>query len=83
MKVYTESGSIYELNRKAMTWVKSREVIPDPISPMRTTTGKLTKWPDLQVGEPLVLICPPLVEGTEGRAILGTRVVWIEKSEQD
>jgi hypothetical protein len=79
VKVLTASGSAYILDPKKMTWRRER-IIPDGPSPnpMRTQEGTIDKWPELRQGESMILICPPLVEGTDGRAIITSPVAEVE-----
>ena len=75
MKVTTQSGSVYDLDRDTMTWSRKRvreytedEEI-DMTNPLRTAQGELRVWPVVEVGISLILQCPPLVPGTDGRVI--------------
>jgi hypothetical protein len=79
VKVMTVSGSVYILNSDEMTWRRQRAIPDLPSSnPMRTADGTLNKWPDLRIGESMVLICPPIVEGAAGRAIITSPVAEVE-----
>lgn len=79
VKVMTISGSVYILDPEKMTWARQR-VIPDLPSPnpMRTADGTINEWPSLRIGESMTLMCPPIVEGAAGRAIITSPVVEVE-----
>lgn len=59
--IMTETGSEYILDRVQMTWDRQRlggRLLESPN--VRTKGGTLKTWPKIQVGKPLVLICPSL-----------------------
>lgn len=80
IRVHTESGSIYILNQKELTWDRER-MRPDGFSlfPVRTKGGKLNSFPEkINIGEPLVLLGPPLTPGTTVRMIETSPIVKVE-----
>ena len=76
----TETGSVYHLDNKEMTWEKLK-FVPNaltPTDPLRTGGGKLLEWPRFEVGQPLLLKGPPLTPEADFRLIntsLVTRII--------
>ena len=62
-----------------MTWGRFREEPDDPSAPLpvRTKTGDLTKFPEIEIGKSMTLMCPPFVEGAVVRALYTSPVVEI------
>jgi hypothetical protein len=50
----TSSGSLYELDREQLTWTRLKHH-PDSDS-LRTESGQLYEWPEVVVGEPVVML---------------------------
>lgn len=79
LRITTQSGSIYLLDREKMTWSR-----PDnPNSPMvRTNVGDLKKWPEVAIGQPMVLIGTSLTPGGLCRAMTTSLVVAVDPVKQ-
>jgi len=75
VKIWTESGSLYVLDRTNMTWERL-EHAPDSTH-VRTQDGKLYAWPDIAMNKPLIMLGPGLDFGT--RYIRTTNVTKIEE----
>lgn len=82
LAVSTETGSVYILDREQMTWEKTKHIPAiTAIAPMpvRTKGGPLIKWPEIHIGQPMILLGPPITEGTDGRAITTSYVIGVEE----
>jgi hypothetical protein len=70
MTITTETGSVYRLDRDKMTW--ERQQIPridDKNFPLRTVSGKLHEWPDVELSQPLVMMGPPIDSKADYRIV--------------
>lgn len=77
--VRTTTGSTYVLDKNDLTWTR---LFKSPASgQMRTETGKLDHWPNVKVGESLVMIGPALNPHSGGRMIITSKVIGIEHEE--
>jgi hypothetical protein len=80
LRITTESGSIYFLNKNTMTWDRIlASPHPDPVSPVRTRGGLLLEWPQAVVGEPIDIIGPPIVAGATFRLVRTSPVTNVEE----
>lgn len=75
MIVKTQSGSIYEIDFVKMTW--TRIVQGDQSNAIRTAAGDLITTPQVVIGQPMILLGSPIVEGCVARAIATSEVVEI------
>lgn len=76
-RVWTKSGSVYEIDLEAKTWRRPTA----GSSNLRTQEGTFINDPEITIGLPIKLICPPLVEEFDGRAIVTTAVTQVEDVE--
>lgn len=75
VSVKTLSGSIYQLDREKMRWVR---VVSDSLSgSLRTNDGELLVWPEIAIGKPLVLLGPPVIDEADARAIVTSLITEI------
>ena len=72
LKVTTQSGSTYLLDKETMTWKRE-----NPDTKIRTEEGTLLAWPDPKKGKGMNLFCPGLLFGT--RLIYTSDVTSIEE----
>lgn len=79
IEVKTENGSLYRLDSIAMTWERLVAGPPNKYIPVRTRSGKLTKWPRIKLNEPMVMVGPPLNPAADIRVIETSRVIEIEE----
>lgn len=71
MMFKTASGSIYVINERDRTWFRT----DNPDSPhLRTLKGEYIEYGPVQIGTRVVLVCPPLNEGSTHRVIFTTPV---------
>lgn len=79
LKVFTETGSVYTLDRSTMTWERMQNPrFEDPQFPLRTIGGKLLEWPDVELNQPMGLVCPPMVAKSDIRLVRTSPVSRIE-----
>jgi hypothetical protein len=67
---WTESGAIYRIDRAQKTWQRMSDHYA-----LRTADGAYDRISDITIGKPVVLRCPPIVEGSAVRIIRSTPVV--------
>jgi hypothetical protein len=72
----TETGSLYEVDDDKKTW--SRLTTTEESGPVRTKTGRFLDRTPILLGQSTTFVCPPFVEGTDGRIIQTSRVVGLE-----
>jgi hypothetical protein len=70
-QVKTESGSVWELDDVAMTWLR----VVKSEYPVRTACGVLSSFPEIKIGEPMFMWGPPFVEGAIARMVNTSPVV--------
>ena len=75
IRVYTQSGSVYLIDREAKTW--ERVKVGEGSHALRTQSGTFTELYPIEVGRGVLMVCPPLVEGTIGRTIYTSNVTEI------
>ena len=75
LHIKTETGSHYKLNWPPKRWWRA----PNPASSdVRTSTGEIWKLYPVTVGNPMVIVGPPIVPGMDGRIIQTAIVESIE-----
>lgn len=80
LRITTESGSIYFLNKNAMTWDRIlASPHSDPTSPVRTRGGPLLEWPQVVVGQPVDIMGPPIQTGATFRLVRTSPVTKVEE----
>ena len=67
IEVKTRSGSVYQLNDATKTWQRMSHSEESRL--LRTEQGTFNIRSELELGAPLNMICPPLVEGATFRYI--------------
>lgn len=73
MLYYIETrNSTYVLDEEEMTW--ERICVSQDSGALRTDGGELTKWPEIKVGESLILLGPPIAEHADGRIVFTSTV---------
>lgn len=72
--VKTETGSIYVLNREKMSWRRAAA----SKHPVRTDDGQLVEWPIMNVGQPLVLLGPPIAQDADLRVIRTSNITEVQ-----
>ena len=76
MIITTHSGSKYRIDFDAKTWERLSH---DPSSNrLRTPKGSYEEI-RLKVGDPMEMLCPPLIPGTDARYVSTSRVTNIEE----
>lgn len=73
--VRTKSGSLYEVDNENKKWARLEK--SEGSGPLRTDEGELSSDAHIKLGEPMILLGPPLVPQTWGRIIMTTDVVEI------
>lgn len=76
IRVETKSGSIYLLDKEAMTWHRENAKYS-----LRSVSGQLLEWPEIVVGAPMHLWGPPFVPEADLRLIYTTDVVNVSEVE--
>jgi len=80
LRITTESGSIYFLNKNTMTWDRViASAHSDPAYPVRTRGGPLLEWPQVVVGQPVDIMGPPIQAGATFRLVRTTPVLKVEE----
>lgn len=74
LEVKTKAGSFYILDQEAMTWQRESASYR-----LRSRDGKLLEWPNVKVGFPMELWCPPFRKGAAIRLIFTTPVVEVKE----
>jgi hypothetical protein len=74
MRIYTESGSVYEIDSEAQRWERLEGTSPA----LRTRDGFYRKLIFRGVGYPMVITGEPLTPGTDERRIITSPVVDYE-----
>jgi hypothetical protein len=73
---WTRNGSEYVVDHNAHTWRR----LPNPASPLvRTDNGTFVAISRIVIGASVVLICPPLIEGTHLRIVRTSCVIQINR----
>ena len=76
MIVHTKSGSKYRIDPDAKTWERLHH---DPVSnKLRTPKGSYLEI-RLKVGEPMEMLCPPLVADADARYVGTSTVTRMEE----
>lgn len=75
----TENGTWYRLDRTLMTW--ARVVSTQTSGKTRREEGKLTKWPQIQVGYPAVIQDEDVLPGCTHHAVVTSLVTEIREEE--
>ena len=74
-RVFTESGSIYEIDPETQWWERLEGTSPA----LRTKGGYYRKLLFRGIGYPLVMTCEPIVPDADGRLITTSPVVDYEE----
>jgi hypothetical protein len=75
LRLKTETGSTYEIDLDALTWSRT----PTPASGvLRTERGQVTSVQIPGIGEPAVILGPPITADSDFRLIVTSHVVDIE-----
>ena len=74
--VHTETGSRYLIDYDNQTWERYKTGAKS--GDLRSDGGQFIDISPLEVGKPLVLMCPPYHEKADGRAIITSSVFSIE-----
>jgi hypothetical protein len=85
--VRTESGSLYLIDGERwtsgaglpLTWERVEETKDSGL--LRTDGGDLVNYPEIKLGQPMLLLGPPIVEWAVGRLIMTTPVKSVTYSE--
>ncbi len=85
MKTYikTENGSLYVIHGDYMTKGSGEPLTWERIEstkdsgPLRTDGGDLCDFPEYDLGEPLIMLGPPIVDSAVGRVIVTSPIVSI------
>ena len=73
--VKTQTGSIYQIDLVNMEWVR---VVRGKDSILtRTASGRLMSVPEIEVGKPMIFLCPPVDSEPHAREILTSIVTEI------
>lgn len=76
-KFRTQTGSIYVLNRQKMTWERRYE--SENSGGIRQTSGELTHWPEIKVGQSVILADKSVLPGFSYHAVYTSNVVEIHE----
>lgn len=80
LRITTESGSIYFLNKNTMTWDRTlASPHSDASFPVRTRGGPLLEWPQVVVGQPVDIMGPPIQAGATFRLVRTSPVMHVEE----
>lgn len=77
IKVTTLSGSVYTIDPVNKTWSR---ITGENAVTIRSKDGPYNHIHTIEVGKPMVLICPPFKEGSKLRCITTTKVVSIDSA---
>jgi hypothetical protein len=78
LRVEVETGSVYVLDKEAMTWEQQYRVNPSTV--LCEESAALLAWPErIEKGWPLLLLSPKLQPFGEDRLVITSDVVRIEE----
>jgi len=75
-RVTTRSGSVYKIDETAHRW--SRITTTDESGGLRTEDGDFGEVNEVEVGKPMMIMCPPIVEHANCRVIYTSPVIKVE-----
>jgi hypothetical protein len=82
LTVKTQTGSTYVLRQKGMTWERVVQPRIQGSQPLRTLSGTLNQWPDVRLGQGMLLYGPPLDTAKDYREIYTSDVMEISETHE-
>ena len=77
MKIYTETGSIYNIDLNKKTWTRLTHDLEQSPN-LRTETGNFISCNEPSIGKHFQMWCPAITPNTSGRLISTSLIIKIE-----